>query len=115
MTILPWWRRSRCIDPGRLRKGAETPLQPPATIPSRTRVGAAVDLEQPLGVDGGVDLRGRERRVAKQLLDRAQIAAAGEEMRGEGVAQGVRGGGLRQAERATQARHGELHDAGRER
>jgi len=43
------------------------------------------DLEQALGVDGGIDLCGRERRVAKQLLDGAQIAAASEEMRRKGM------------------------------
>jgi hypothetical protein len=57
-----------------------------AQIRSRARMGAAVDLKETLGVDSGIDLCGRERRVAKQLLDRAQIAAAGEEMRGKRMA-----------------------------
>ncbi len=36
---------------------------------------------QPLGVDGGVDLRCRQRRVTEQFLDGAQVAAAREQMR----------------------------------
>jgi phage terminase large subunit-like protein len=39
-------------------------------------VRVAVGFEQLLGVDRGVDLRGRERRMAEQFLDRAQVAAA---------------------------------------
>ena len=35
-----------------------------------------VDAAEPSGVDVAVDLRGRERRVAEQLLDRAQVGAA---------------------------------------
>ncbi len=38
--------------------------------------------------------------MAKHLLDRAQVGAAAEEVRGEGVAQGVRRGPLRQASKA---------------
>jgi hypothetical protein len=37
---------------------------------------AAVNLHQPIGIDGGVDLRSRQRSVAEKFLDRAQIAAA---------------------------------------
>ena len=38
-------------------------------------MGAAVDFHESFGVDGGVDLRGRQRGVAEQFLDRAQVAA----------------------------------------
>jgi hypothetical protein len=44
-------------------------------------MGLVVDVEQLLRVDGRVALRGRERGVAEQLLDRAQVTAAGERMR----------------------------------
>src|SRR5215468_2346613 len=34
---------------------------------SAARMGAAVDFQQPFGIDAGIDLRGRERGVAEQL------------------------------------------------
>src|SRR5207244_286517 len=49
-----------------------------------------VDLEQVLGRDVGVALRRRQARVSEQLLDRAQVGAAVEQMGGEGVAERVR-------------------------
>ncbi len=49
-----------------------------------------VAFEQPRRIDGGIDLRRRERCMAEKLLDRAEIAAAAEQMRREGVPQGVR-------------------------
>jgi hypothetical protein len=48
-------------------------------------MGGAIDLEQPLAVDSGIDLRGRERGVAEQFLDRAQVAAARQQVRGKGM------------------------------
>src|SRR5690349_20772338 len=51
---------------------------------------AVVDLAQPAGVDVAVYLGRRERAVAEQLLDRAQVGAALEQVRREGVAQPVR-------------------------
>jgi hypothetical protein len=42
-----------------------------------------IDGEKMRCVNLGVALRGGERGVAEQLLDRAEIGAAGEEMRGE--------------------------------
>ena len=66
-----------------------------------------------LGVDGGVDLRGGQRGVAEQFLNRAQIAAARQQMGGEGMPQRVRRRAVRQAERASHARHRQLHDARR--
>ena len=56
----------------------------------RARVGAVVDLAEALAVDVAVDLRRRERRVAEQLLDRAQVGAALEQVRRERVPQPVR-------------------------
>ena len=43
------------------------------------------------GVDVGVDFRGEDRFVAEHFLDDAQIGAVLDEVRGEGVAEGVRG------------------------
>ena len=49
-----------------------------------------VDLAQALRIDVAVHLRRRERAVAEQLLDRAQVGAALEQVRREGVAEAVR-------------------------
>ena len=49
-----------------------------------------VDPAEAAGVDVAVDLRRRERRVAEQLLDRAQVGAALEEMCRVCVTQAVR-------------------------
>ena len=51
---------------------------------------AVVDLPQEAGVHVAVHLRRRERAVAEQLLDRAQVGAALEQVRREGVPQAVR-------------------------
>src|SRR6516165_147886 len=82
-------------------------------VSSSPRVGGAIGADQALGIDFGIDLRRRQRSVAEQLLDRAHVAAAGEQVRGEGVAQCVRRRRLWQAERAAQPRHGELNEARR--
>src|SRR5215468_10346232 len=79
---------------------------------SLTRVRAAVNLKQSLGVDAGIDLRRRERGMAEQFLDRAQIAATGQKVGGKGMPERVRRGAVGQAERAAQPRHCELNDAG---
>src|ERR1700681_334368 len=75
---------------------------------------AAIDLEQPLAVDAGVDLRGRERGVAEQLLDRAQVATAAQQVGREGMPQRMRCRAVGQAQRAAQPFHGELDDPGTE-
>jgi hypothetical protein len=62
--------------------GQMRPAQEQTQVTDRTGkisaawMGGAVDLEQPLGIDGCIDLRGREGGMPKQLLDRAQISAA---------------------------------------
>ena len=56
----------------------------------RTRVRFPVHLEQLRGVDVRVALRRAEARVAEQLLDRAQVRAALQQMRRERVPQRVR-------------------------
>ena len=49
-----------------------------------------VNLLEPRLVDVRVNLRGGEARVAEHFLDRAQVRAVAEQMRGEGMAQQVR-------------------------
>src|SRR6478609_1071746 len=78
---------------------------------SPPRMRAGIDFQQPLGIDAGIDLRGRERGMAEQFLDRAQIAAARQQMRGEGMPERVRRGAVGQTERAAQPLHRELDDA----
>src|SRR5579859_6421004 len=78
---------------------------------SAARMRAAIDLEQALAVDAGIDLRGRERGMAEQLLDRAQIAAARKQMRSERMPQRMRRGAVGQSQRAAHPLHGELDDA----
>src|SRR5438132_13157279 len=55
-----------------------------------TRVRAVIDPAEPLAVDWAVDLRRREGAVPEQLLDRPQVGAAFEEVRGERVPEPVR-------------------------
>src|SRR5215210_3229769 len=56
----------------------------------RPWVGLEVGLLELLAREVGVELGGGEIGVAEHLLDRAQIAAAGKQMRREGVPQRVR-------------------------
>ncbi len=56
----------------------------------RPRMRGVEGVEQAGGIDLGVDLRRRQGGVAQQFLDRPQVALAGEQVAGEGVAQGVR-------------------------
>ena len=51
---------------------------------------AIVDAPQPASIHVAVDLGGRERRVAEELLDHAQVGASLEQVRRERVAQTVR-------------------------
>ena len=64
------------------------------SFPPRPRSGQRVVLEhqllQPLFEHVRIDLRGRDIGMAQQLLHRAQVGAAIEQMAGEGVAQDVR-------------------------
>src|SRR5215212_118921 len=53
-------------------------------------VGAEVDLLQPVAREVGVHLRGRDVGVAEHLLHGAEVAAAGQKVGGEAVAQRVR-------------------------
>src|SRR6266850_2766571 len=49
-----------------------------------------VDLQHLLGADVSVPLRRRKGSVAEQLLDRAEVGAAVQEVRGEGMPEAVR-------------------------
>src|SRR5580765_3039580 len=57
-------------------------------------VGGASDAGRPLVEDMGVDLRRADVAVAEELLHRADVAAGLEQVRGEGMPQGVARGGL---------------------
>ncbi len=59
---------------------------------------ALVDGDELVHLDLGVLLRGRERGVTEQLLNRAQIAACREQVSREAVAERVRCGRLQQAQ-----------------
>src|SRR4051812_44238238 len=80
---------------------------------SGARMGRLVGVEQTLGIDRRIDLRGRQRGVAEKFLNRAQVAAARQKMRREGMPQCMRCRGVGEAEHAAQALHGELDDARR--
>ena len=75
---------------------------------------ALICFQQMFFIDLRIDLRGGQIGVAKQFLYFAQITAIAEQMRCKAVAQGVRGGGIRQAEGAAQALHDQLDDARRQ-
>jgi len=70
-----------------------------------------VDRQHPLGIDRGVALGGRERGVAEQLLNRAEVAAAGQQVGGEAVAQRVRRRPIRQPELSSHRLYLALQDA----
>ena len=55
----------------------------------RQRVGAVVYFHQPIDADVGVLLRRRQAGVSQELLNRAEVGAGVEQMRGAGVAHGV--------------------------
>src|SRR4051794_12315632 len=63
----------------------------PGTLPgARPRVGVEVDVLQPLGREVGVDLGRGDVGVAEHLLEGTEVAAAGQQVRREGVTQRVR-------------------------
>ena len=61
-------------------------------------MGVAIDVEQPRGVDLGVDLGRRQAGMAEQFLERAKIRAPRQQMRREAVAQRMRRQAVGQAE-----------------
>ena len=69
----------------------------------------AIDVEQLRGVHVRVALRRRQLHVPEQLLDRAQVGASLEQVRGEGVSQRVRADAESRAARRDVARDETLH------
>ena len=63
-------------------------------------MGGRVGAHQPGRIDLRVELGGRQGRVTEEFLDGAEFPLPGKEMRGEGVAQGVRRRSVGQAEGA---------------
>src|SRR3954451_12259156 len=80
---------------------AKTPHEP-VSVPC-ARMAGGVDLAEAVDGDQRVDLRGRYRGVAEQLLDHPDVGPAVEQVGGEGVPQGVRGH-LRAQPRALRGR-----------
>ena len=64
-----------------------------------------------LSVNFCIALSGRNRCVAKQLLDGAQIATASQKRRCKAVTQGMRGRAVRHAKRRPCPLHLPLHNA----
>ena len=86
------WSRPRAARarPRSMRSARATALRHGCAQDVGPRVGLEVDLLDPVGREVGVDLGRRDVGVAEHLLDRAQVAAAGEQVGGEAVAQRVR-------------------------
>src|SRR6478609_3284833 len=83
------------ITKARLLTGRDSGSRGSAQLRARVRV--EVDVAQPVGREVRVELRGGDVGVAEHLLQRAQVAAAREQVRGEGVAERVRAHPLGQA------------------
>ena len=75
---------------------------------------STVDVEQLRGVDVGVPLRRGQLNVPEQLLDRAQIGAALQQVRGEGMPERVRADAEARAAGRDVACDEALHAAPRE-
>jgi hypothetical protein len=75
-------------------------------------MGVAPDIHQLFGVNFGITLGGGEAGMAKEFLDRTQVGAIAEQMRGKGMAQRMRGGVLGQAIEAAEVAQSFLHNAG---
>ncbi len=94
--LLPLWRdRARRRPPGagplhRCRRLAAAGRRSRPVAASGARVRLLVGPAQPVGGDVGVELGRRQRGVAEQLLHRAQVGAALEQVGGGGVPQPVR-------------------------
>ena len=71
----------------------------------------AIDRREAFSVHLSVNLRGAKTGVAQKLLNRAQVTTRAKQMGGEGMAQSVRRGTVRQAQQGPQALHRELHGA----
>ena len=124
-TRRPLKRQARALPhsvviPAKRSASREPPAAPSPEVTDRpsprpiARMRRPVHVEEPGGVDRGVALGRRQRGVAEQFLDRLQVAAAGQQVGGEGMPERVRRGGLRQAEPAAQRLDGLLDAAGTE-
>ena len=60
-------------------------------------MGVLVNVQQVRGIDGCIDLRAAQTRVAEQFLKTAQIRTASEQVGGKAVAQGMGCGFVRKA------------------
>src|SRR3954454_9905507 len=74
----------------RRARATDAPQNRPRLAQLRARVCAEVDVLQPVGREVRVELRGGDVGMTEHLLQAAQVAAAGEQVRGERVAQRVR-------------------------
>src|SRR5450631_3619437 len=88
---------------------------PAGNVLPPARMRGAIGLKQSRAIDGRVDLCRRQRGVPEQFLDGAQIAAAPQQMRREGVPQRMRRRAIWKPERATQPLDRELNDSWAER
>src|SRR5579883_3553017 len=70
-----------------------------------------INRDEPRRIDRRVALCRRQARMAQKLLNRAEIAAGGQEMRGEAVAERMRRGGLGETEQRPQRLHPRLYDS----
>src|SRR5829696_298340 len=111
----PWragasWRRivstsgSSGTSPGSSRP-VPCVLRSPVSAHGRSRMRPEVDVLQPLAGQVCVELGRRDVGVPEHLLDRAEVAAAGEQVRREGMTQRVRAHAVREA-----GRHGVAAD-----
>ena len=80
---------------------AHIPLRECVNEKLRARMRPIIHLEQPRRIDAGIDLRCGKAGMAEQFLNGAQIAAAGKQVGGKGMAQCMRCRRLRQAEGAV--------------
>src|SRR5574343_1242997 len=87
------WRGARPPRPREYLGKGEASRQDGRGVVSGAGVGAGVDIHQAGGVDRRIGLGCRERGVAEEFLNRAQVASGSEEVGGEAVAQGMGGGG----------------------
>src|SRR5271157_4518845 len=84
-------------------------------VASGAGMSGAIGLQQPRLVDRCINLRGGQAGVTEQFLDRTQIAAASQQMAGEGMAQSMRRGRIGQPQGGTKPFDGQLNDAWRQR
>src|SRR5687767_2927772 len=93
MQTMPLRRTERIVVAWACSIGARFDRRAPdygSALPARARVGLVVYFGEVLKIKVGVDLRRRDTRVAKQVLNTAHVLAGLEDMGGEGMAEHVR-------------------------